>query len=113
MSKSSQYATRQPFAGQRASIGRAVLCVLHNRDTLLPGTIVAIAENDDKPVIQAGDGSSFRGTLNFFPTRTVEDLDCMPTSSWTWPPVVPRIDPTQQPLREGTDLAGNPSSRFA
>lgn len=63
MSRVSQYATKQPFAGQRASLKRAVVCVLHSPNYLMPGEIVAIDSDADKPVIQAGDGSSFRGTL--------------------------------------------------
>lgn len=110
---SSQYVTNQSFGGQRVSLKRAVLVVLHDPKLLLSGEVVEIDTVLDAPVIQAGDGSTFRGMLKFYPTKTIEDLDRMPTSSWTWPPVVPRIDPTQQPLREGTDLAGNPSGRFA
>jgi hypothetical protein len=83
-----QYATTQSFAGQRASLKRAVVCILIREDQLMPGEIVAISEEKDQPVIQAGDGSSFRGVLDFFECKTLDDLEKMPCSSWTWPPRV-------------------------
>lgn len=88
MSKIKQYATTQPFAGQRASVARAVLVCLTSGEFIMPGTIVAIDVEKDEPVIQAGDGSSYRGRLEFFDAKTVEDLERMPRGSWCWPPRV-------------------------
>lgn len=88
MSKASQYATKQQFGGQRVSLKRAVLVVLHDPNQLLSGEVVEIDTVLDAPILQVGDGSSFRGMLKFFECRTIEDLERMPTSSWTWPPRV-------------------------
>ncbi len=81
------YATKEKFAGQRASLTRAV--VIKVDGALFAATTVAI--DDDRPtfalVPHLPNGRAILA-LAFFDAKTEDDLERMPNNVWSWPPRV-------------------------
>jgi hypothetical protein len=81
------YATKTAFAGQRASLTRAVVIKIDG--ALFAATIGAI--DDDRPsfvtVPHLPNSRAIRA-LEFFDAKTEADLERMPDNTWTWPPRV-------------------------
>lgn len=86
------YASKQPFGGQRASVGRSVLLKVgpsHGAASceLIPATIEKV-DSADLPCFRDSTGRYFHGTLLTFQPSTAENVDSLPGDSWTWPPRV-------------------------
>ena len=81
------YATKKTFAGQRASLTRAVVIKINNAP--FAGTIIAV--DGDTPIFSMNpippSGNAIH-SLTFYDAKTESDLESMPNDSWTWPPRV-------------------------
>jgi hypothetical protein len=83
-----EYATKQTFDGQRASLTRRVI-VKPSESVIVVGDIFGIdVERDEPDIAVFGSDHDFRGKLRFHSTKTEADLDAMPSGTWTWPPRV-------------------------
>ena len=78
-----QYESKSLFAGQRASVGRAVTIKVDAG--IRSGAIDGISDDDEISIHSPGDATPRRGLL-FVATKTPADVLSMPSASWTWPP---------------------------
>jgi hypothetical protein len=83
MSNASQYATQTQYAGQAATVCRAVVVKLGGR--VRSGVIDEI-RNGEPLIALAGESTPM--VYAFEPTATAADVGAMPDGCWTWPPRV-------------------------
>jgi hypothetical protein len=78
------YASKEPFGGQRASVGRVVVMRDGLDDDVEAGVITRIPTTGRMVITSSYSGGDYDG-LSFVETKTEADVDKLPPGAWTWP----------------------------
>lgn len=94
MNRTKYFSTRT-FGGHMAKVGMVVIvatpCAWPVGVSVRAGLIDVILEDDTIGIQAIGEKSTWDGyrapstSLSFVETKTMEDIEAMPSGSWTWP----------------------------